>query len=93
MPDGAQVLIEVRSQDILVASQSPGPVSAQNVFQVTITDITQREEGCLVHLQASEDAPTLVATVGHQSVERLGLTRGHPAWAVIKASAIRVVEA
>ena len=91
LPVGASVLVEVRSQDLLLASEAPRQVSAQNVLDATVVDISPREDGCLIHLELGAGSPPILATVGHSSRARLGLAPGVQTVALLKASAIRVM--
>ena len=86
LPVGEAVRVGVRAEDILLAADAPGRISARNVLPATVTACEQREADVLVRLDAVE---SLVAKVTPAAVRALGLRPGARAFAVIKAQAIR----
>ena len=86
LPVGEAVRVGVRAEDILLAADAPGRISARNVLPVTVTACEQREADVLVRLDARE---SLVAKVTPAAARSLGLRPGVRVFIVIKAQAIR----
>ena len=86
LPVGEAVRVGVRAEDILLAADAPGRISARNVLPATVTACEQRESDVLVRLDAGE---SLVAKITPAAARALGLRPGVRAFAVIKAQAIR----
>jgi molybdate transport system ATP-binding protein len=92
LPAGTPVQLEIRSRDIILAAQRPLDLSAQNILGGEVTAITRLGQGCLVHLRIGPQGPTLLATIGLNSRDRLGIQAGKTLYAIIKASAVTVSE-
>ncbi len=83
---GSAVRLGLRAENLLLASDAPGRISARNVLEAGVVRCEPCEGGCLVHLDAGEP---LVAKVTRGAVEKLGLRAGARVYVVIKAQAIR----
>jgi molybdate transport system ATP-binding protein len=86
LAQGQQVRIGLRAEDIVLASDRPGRISARNVLEATVTACEHRDTDCFVHLRSGEN---LVAKVTPAAAERLGLRPDASVYAMIKAQALR----
>ena len=88
-PDPSRVAI--RSEDVLLAQNDPGPVSAQNVFVAEVTSLEPVGEQVLVHLRTPGPAAgePWVAKVTQDAVRSLGVAPGRRFHLLIKAHAIQ----
>ncbi|MBA2587931.1 MAG: ATP-binding cassette domain-containing protein [Alphaproteobacteria bacterium] len=74
----------LRADQVLLASEPPGAISARNIFQGEIRAIeVESANSRLVELQTQ--AGTIVSRVTPEAVAELGLAVGRQAWALIKA--------
>jgi molybdopterin-binding protein len=85
--DGQQVVAFVRPADISLHMEPPEG-SARNIVEGTVTTISIERDRARIRVAG---APSVVAEVTHQSVERLGLTEGTHLWASFKAVEVRIV--
>jgi molybdate transport system ATP-binding protein len=82
----------VRAEEIILSVSPPGPVSAQNVIEGTVSDITAAGGGhALVTVDAS--GARFAARVTRRSLDQLEPKRGSRAWLIFKAGAVRAVSA
>lgn len=90
-PVGAQVLISIRAEDVIVGagpSEPPGAFSARNHLAGRVTAI--EPAGPLVRVRIECGFP-LVAAVTRPAVEELALAPGTPVVAIFKAPAVHVI--
>jgi molybdate transport system ATP-binding protein len=83
---GERVRLGLRAQDILLAADPPGRISARNVLPAVVTRCEPTADGVLVHLEAGD---VLVAKVTAAAAQALALAPGVRVYAVIKAQALR----
>jgi molybdate transport system ATP-binding protein len=83
-----RVRIGLRAQDILIATDPPGRISARNVMAARVVRCERRGAGVLVHLDAGE---RLVAKITTAAADALALGPGVAVHLVIKAQALRRV--
>jgi molybdate transport repressor ModE-like protein/molybdopterin-binding protein len=83
---GARAEVAVRPEDVLLAADPPGRVSARNVLPGRVARLRTVPEGVEVSVDASVP---LVALLTRGAVRDLGLARGAPVFALVKASAVR----
>jgi len=83
---GATVRLGLRAEDILVAADAPGRISARNVVPARVTALEDVGGNRLVHLDAGE---ALVAKLTPAACEDLELRPGAAVHLVIKAQALR----
>ncbi len=83
---GERVRLGLRAEDLVLAMDHPGRISARNVVEATITACEYREGSCFVRLDAGEP---LVAKVTSGAAEKLELRPGARVYVVIKAQALR----
>ena len=89
LPPGAPVRVRIRARDVAVALQAPTGISILNVLPVTIAEIHDRREQCLLRLTTSSDPPASIwAGITARSRHDLGLSTGRPVYALIKAVAV-----
>lgn len=86
-PVGTQLRLRILAQDVLLSSIEPKGLSAQNILPVTITRL-YRGGGPAVMVQMRSGQDYLLSRITLNSAERLGITEGMQAWAVIKSLAI-----
>jgi molybdate transport system ATP-binding protein len=85
-PPGRRLRLGLRAEDLLLAAQEPGLVSARNVFRARVKELEQGEDDVLVHLDAGE---ALVARITPGAADALELCPGSLVHVVVKAQAIR----
>ena len=83
---GASVRLGLRAEDVLVAADAPGRISARNVLPARVTACERAGGNMLVHLDAGEP---LVAKLTPAACEALALSPGTAVHLVIKAQALR----
>jgi molybdate transport system ATP-binding protein len=83
---GAQVRLGLRAQDILIAADPPGRVSARNLIGAEVRRCEPTADAVLVHLDAGE---ALVAKITAAAERTLALQPGMRVHLVIKAQALR----
>ena len=98
---GQSVRVGFRAQDVLLATEPPGHLSARNIIETTVTKCMQRGDAAMIHMVAREPAEParsqakpsgvdeLIAKVTADAVEKLALRSGARVFAIIKAHAIR----
>ena len=83
---GDALRLGLRAQDILIAADPPGRISARNVIPARVTRCETEGGSTLVHLDAGDP---LVAKVTPAAVHALGLQPGSEVHLLIKAQALR----
>jgi len=86
MPPGAHVRLGLRAQDVLIALDPPGPISARNVIPATVVRCEDGPGGVLVHLDAGDP---VVAKITRAACVALDLQPDSRVHLVIKAQALR----
>ena len=81
--------VAVRAEDILLAVDAPGRISAQNVLSGRVAELQPLGGHVLVRIEAGGEA--WVAKVTGRAAASLGLRPGVPVHLVIKAHAVRSV--
>jgi len=85
---GARVLVEFRAEDVLLAADRPGAISAQNILAATVAGLEIRGGTLLAKLEAPMP---LCAQVTARAGAALGLREGARVFAVIKAHSCRAL--
>jgi molybdate transport system ATP-binding protein len=85
---GDPVRIGLRAQDIVIAVDPPGRISARNVIGARVVRCESVPGGVLVHLDAGDP---LVAKVTQDAVSSLSLGPGVSVHLVIKSQALRIL--
>jgi len=80
------VCVGIRPEEVIVSHQ-PFESSAANTFPGTVTEI--RQNGIFCQVVVDTGLP-FVAVLTRQSIARLGLAEGEPAYVTFKASAVHV---
>jgi molybdate transport system ATP-binding protein len=83
---GQTLQLGLRAQDILIAADPPGRISARNVLEARIAALEPVEDGLLVHLEAGDP---LVAKITRSAADALALAPGGRVHLVIKSQALR----
>jgi len=83
---GETVCAGVRAEDVLVAVDPPGRISARNILEGRVEACERHEQDVLVHVDAGE---RITARLTPAAVDKLDLKPGTPVFLVIKAHAIR----
>ena len=92
---GESVRLGLRAQDVLLATERPGRISARNVFEGVVVDCQQRGGAVFVRLAPQTSAARgtndakLVAKITPAAVENLGLRPGAVVYVIFKAQALR----
>lgn len=82
---GKRVRVRIRPEDVVLAADPPGRVSARNVLPGHVRSIKLAPEGAYV---TADVGFGLVALVTRAAVADLELRRGSPVFALIKATAV-----
>ncbi len=83
---GTPLRLGLRAQDILIAVDPPGRISARNVIPAVVSACESSGDGVLVHTDVGEK---LVAKLTAGAARELGLSPGVKVHLVIKAQALR----
>lgn len=84
---GQTVRLRIPAQDVILSETAPEGISALNVLEVTITDVSPgRGPGVAVGLRAGQEH--LLARVTRRSAGRMNLATGKRLFAIIKATAV-----
>jgi molybdate transport system ATP-binding protein len=84
---GKPVRIRIPARDVMLATHRPEGLSALNILEGTIAQISPAEDGTVeIRLDCAGDA--VLSRITALSSERLGLHPGKPAFAVIKTVAL-----
>jgi molybdate transport system ATP-binding protein len=83
---GESVCVGVRAEDVVLAADPPGRISARNVIEARVVRCETAGPDALVHLDAGDP---LVAKITAGAAASLGLRPGAAVYAVVKAQAIR----
>jgi molybdate transport system ATP-binding protein len=95
---GAEALVAVRADDLIVATERPRGLSAQNVLPGTVSEIREGEAGhpdrsLRVLVRPALAEVPLVAQITPRSAAELGLAAGRSVHLVFKAGACRLLVA
>ncbi|MFB3908624.1 MAG: molybdenum ABC transporter ATP-binding protein [Candidatus Eisenbacteria bacterium] len=83
--------IGIRAEDILVAREKPGAISARNILPARLLEMQDEGERILLSLESSGVA--LRATITRDAAGDLALAPGQGVWLVFKAQAVhRLIE-
>jgi len=80
---GKKLRVRIGADEILIAREAPGAISANNILSVIVSDVTLN--GALADVALRCGSARLVARVTAASVRRLELASGVAAFAVIKS--------
>jgi len=83
---GEWLRVGLRAQEVLLAAEPPGRISARNVLAAEVTRIESADDGALVHVEAGD---ALVARLTREAVSALELAPGRRVFLVIKAQSFR----
>ena len=83
---GETLCLGLRAEDLLLAAERPGRLSARNILPARITGLEESGGDVLVHLHAREP---LVAKVTRSAARALALAEGREVHVIVKAQAIR----
>jgi len=86
-PKGTKLRTHIRAADVIIASEEPRAISANNVLPATILEIRERT-GSHVDVRLLCGTTMLVAWITRASRERLQLTPGAQVFAIIKSVSI-----
>lgn len=82
--EGAGIRVRIRARDVIVATEAPRAISANNILPVTVREI-RRDPKPFADVSLACGDTLLIARVTHVALDRLGLEPGAPAYAIIKA--------
>ncbi|HTE52097.1 MAG TPA: TOBE domain-containing protein [Kofleriaceae bacterium] len=85
MGKGKRARASIRPEDVVLCADPPGRVSARNVLPGFVRGVRSSPDGVFV---TTDVGFLLTALVTRGAVEELGLRRGVPVFAVVKANAI-----
>jgi len=85
---GQRLPIRIRPEDVILSRMPPGQISARNVFPGHTLGVRMAPEGAYVTLDLGFP---LTAVVTPEAARELGIRRGVPLFAILKASAVTPV--
>ena len=80
---GSRLRVHIRAEDVIIARERPGAISANNVLPVTIAGI--HEGSTFADVRLSCGPTIIVARITHASRSRLGLVAGDAVFAIVKS--------
>jgi molybdate transport system ATP-binding protein len=84
---GAAVRVRIEAQDVMLARERPGRISALNVLPGTVAALRRGEgPGVVVQLRCGGDL--ILARITRRSAEALEIAAGAECWAIIKTMAV-----
>ncbi len=86
---GERVCVGLRAEDVLLAADPPGRISARNALPARVTRCEHAGPDVFVHLLTDAGGEHLVAKVTSAAAQKLALSPGREVHAVIKAQALR----
>jgi molybdate transport system ATP-binding protein len=86
-PVGAAARVMIRSSDVMLATSRPAGLSALNVLEGTVVQVTQ-ETGTVADVELDCSGARLLARITRKSAASLGLEAGVRVFAVIKTVAL-----
>lgn len=89
MPCATTMRIGLRAEEVLLAAEPPGRVSARNVIETRVLDRADTGDGVLVTLDASGEK--IVARVTAAALRDLSLAPGVRVYAVVKAHSLTIL--
>jgi molybdate transport system ATP-binding protein len=84
-PPGTRLRVRLRARDIAIATIEPRGLSTSNILPVVIAAIDPAPDPGEAFVALAAGPTRLLARLTRESVSRLGLRPGMPAWALIKA--------
>ena len=85
-PTGERIRARIRARDVSLALMRPDSISIQNILEATIEAIAD-DLTAIVDIQLRVGSTMLTARITRESLQRLGLVRGQPVYALVKAVA------
>lgn len=84
---GQRLRVRIRAQDVMLSNRRPEGLSARNVLEARIVEIS-REQGPIAEVSLACGEARLLARVTKSALMELGLGPGARCWAVLKTVAI-----
>jgi len=84
--DAPEIDVALAAQEVVLSAQPPGPLSARNILEGSVSRIVELGTNALVTVDVG--AP-VVAAVTTGAVRELGLREGSKAFCIIKATSLR----
>jgi len=88
-PGGERICVGLRAEDVLLAVDPPGRISARNALPARVARCERRGGDVFVHLRTDAGGEALVAKVTADAADKLALSPGAALHAVIKAQSLR----
>ena len=90
-PAGAPVILAIRAEDVLVATQAVDGVSARNVLAARVITVDRLEHDVLLRCELAAGGPPWLVRLTPSAVASLGLEVGRPVWLALKSHSIRTL--
>ena len=84
---GKTVRVHIPARDVMLATENPNGLSALNILQGTVKDISDVTDG-MVTVSVNCGVDTILSRITALSQERLGLEPGKPVFAIVKSAAL-----
>ena len=88
-PSRASFPVSIRADEILLAAQDPGPVSAQNVIPAKVSEVREARGHAWIGLAPEGHDVRFTVQVTRRALTTLGLKVGARAFLLFKASSVR----
>lgn len=85
--EGAPARVRIRARDVMLALEEPRNISALNILQGTVAEITPAGPSS-VNVRLDCGGAAVLAHITRHSAAALGLAPGHSAYAVVKAVSV-----
>jgi len=86
---GNEVLVAIRPEDIIVSTEHPAGISAQNIIETTLHRVVPEGRACFLSLRANETELTVLVT--NNALHQLDIAPGDTVYAIIKSANVRIV--
>jgi len=87
---GARITVGVRAEDVLVATAPVQGLSARNVLEATVLEVTRLGADALVRAAPAAGGPAWLVRLTPAAVAELELAAGRRVWLAVKSHSVRV---
>jgi molybdate transport system ATP-binding protein len=89
--EGSSVIAAVRAEDVLVARRAPEGLSARNLFEARVEELTRTGHDVTLRCRTAASGPEWIVRVTPAAVAALELTVGQTVFLAVKSHSIRLV--
>ncbi|GAC1305602.1 MAG: hypothetical protein NVSMB10_09680 [Steroidobacteraceae bacterium] len=88
LPTGTALRVQLLARDIIVSTREPSHLSVRNNLAAVVRDV-QGDDADTDLVTLDIGGAVIIARVTRAATRELGLTRGMPAWALVKSVSLR----